>query len=72
MSAASMPIVVVEDDPFPRLIQVLLDPQTSAERRAAFADFMAHDLPDFDGWCERVRRNAPGLYPAAVRLVSSQ
>jgi len=72
MRNADMPIVVVEDDPFPRLIQVILDPQTSAERRAAFADFMAHDLPDFEGWCDSVRRNAPGLYPAEVRLVSSQ
>ncbi len=71
MPAADMPIVV-EDDPFPRLIQVVLDPQTSAGRRAACADFMAHDLPDFEGWCERVRRSAPGLYPAEVRLVSSQ
>lgn len=67
-----MTVIVVEDDPFPRLIQVILDPQTSAERRAAFADLMAHDLPDFDGWCERVRRDAPGLYPSEVRLVSSQ
>lgn len=67
-----MTVIVVEDDPFPRLIQVILDPQTSAERRAAFANLMAHDLPDFDGWCERVRRNAPGLYPSEVRLVSSQ
>jgi phosphoglycerate dehydrogenase-like enzyme len=71
MPTAELPILVVEDDPFPRLIQVILDPQTSAERRAAFAAFMAHDLPDFDGWCEKVRRNAPGLYPAEVRLVSS-
>jgi len=67
-----MTVIVVEDDPFPRLIQVILDPQTSTERRAAFAHFMAHDLPDFEGWCERVRRNAPGVYPSDVRLVSSQ
>jgi len=67
-----MTVIVVEDDPFPRLIQVILDPQTSTERRAAFAHFMAHDLPDFEGWCERVRRNAPGVYPSEVRLVSSQ
>lgn len=72
MPTADMPIIVVEDDPFPRLIQVILDPQTSAERHAAFATFMAHDLPDFEGWCESVRRNAAGLYPAEVRLVSSQ
>jgi phosphoglycerate dehydrogenase-like enzyme len=72
MPQLSSPVIVVEDDPFPRLIQVILDPKTPAERRAAFADLMAHDLPDFDGWCERVRRNAPVLYPAEVRLVTSQ
>jgi phosphoglycerate dehydrogenase-like enzyme len=63
--------IVVEDDPFTRLIQVVLDPGTSEERRAAFADFFAHDEPDFAGWCERVRRQASAVYPAAVRLVSS-
>ena len=65
-------VIVVEDDPFTRMIQVVLDPSTTAERRAAFADFFAHDEPDFEGWCERVRRSVPGLYPAAVRLVSTQ
>jgi phosphoglycerate dehydrogenase-like enzyme len=72
MPQLSSPVIVVEDDPFPRLIQVILDPRTPAERRAAFADLMAHDLPDFAGWCECVRRNAPALYPAEVRLVTSQ
>jgi phosphoglycerate dehydrogenase-like enzyme len=66
------PILIVEDDPFTRLVQVVLDPSTSPERHAAFADFMAHDQPDFAGWCERVRARAPNLYPADVRLVSSQ
>ena len=64
--------IVVEDDPFTRLIQVVLDPAASAERRAAFADFFSHDEPDFTGWCERVRRAASPLYPAEVRLVASQ
>jgi len=66
------PVIVVEDDPFTRLIKVVLDPGTTDERRAAFADFFAHDEPDFAGWCERVRRRVSGLYPAEVRLVSSQ
>lgn len=64
--------IVVEDDPFTRLIEVVLDPAATAERRAAFADFFAHDEPDFAGWCDRVRRAASALYPAEVRLVSSQ
>jgi phosphoglycerate dehydrogenase-like enzyme len=65
------PIVVVEDDPWTRLIGVVLDPKTSAERRGAFADFMLHDEPDFAGWCEALRSRAGGLYPSEVRLVPS-
>jgi phosphoglycerate dehydrogenase-like enzyme len=67
--ASSPPVIVVEDDPFTRLVGVVLDPTTSAERRAAFADFFAHDLPNFDDWCDRVRSQAAGLFPADVRVV---
>jgi phosphoglycerate dehydrogenase-like enzyme len=68
----SRPVIVVEDDPFTRLIQIVLDPTTSEERRAAFADFMSPDEPDFAGWCERVRTASPGLYPANVGMVTSE
>jgi phosphoglycerate dehydrogenase-like enzyme len=63
-------VVVVEDDPFPRLIQVILDPETPIERVAAFTHFFAHEEPDFPGWCERLRKRLKRLYPAQVRLVS--
>ena len=66
------PVIMVEDDPFTRLIPIVLDPASSEERRAAFADFMAPDEPDFDGWVRRVRAGASGLYPAEVRMVASQ
>jgi phosphoglycerate dehydrogenase-like enzyme len=66
------PIVVVEDDPWTRLIGVVLDPTTSEERRAAFADFMSPDEPNFAGWCEDVRARVGRLYPSEVRLVPSQ
>ena len=66
------PIIVVEDDPFPRMLQVMLDPAAAPERFAALADFFAHDLPDFAGWCEQLRARAGKLYPAKVQLVSSQ
>jgi phosphoglycerate dehydrogenase-like enzyme len=66
------PILVVEDDQFIRIIGVVLDPSTSEERRQAFAYFFAHDEPDFEGWCESVRKAAPGLYPAEVRLAGSE
>ncbi len=65
------PVIVVEDDPFLRLVGVVLDPGTSPERIAAFADFFAHDMPDFAGWLARVRANASAIWPAQVRLVTS-
>ena len=65
-------LLIVEDDPFLRIVQLVLDPNASRERLAAFADFFAHDEPDFAGWCAKVRQKAGGLYPAEVRLVESQ
>jgi phosphoglycerate dehydrogenase-like enzyme len=69
--ANAEPVIVVEDDVFTRLIAVVLDPRTSQERIDAFRMFMAHDEPDFDGWCERLRATVPGLVPSDVRLVST-
>src|SRR5260370_21979374 len=66
------PILVVEDDPWTRLIGVVLDPATSKERCAAFADFMSPDEPNFVGWCDALRARAGALYPSEVRLVPSQ
>jgi phosphoglycerate dehydrogenase-like enzyme len=54
------------------LIGVVLDPTTSEARRAAFADFMSPDEPDFAGWCDKLRARLGGLYPSEVRLVASQ
>src|SRR5215471_9098114 len=68
---AIRPIIVVEDDPWTRLIGVVLDPGTSEERRAAFAAFMSPDEPDFAGWCDGVRARVGRLYPSDVRLVPS-
>jgi phosphoglycerate dehydrogenase-like enzyme len=65
------PVLVVEDDVWARLLAVVLDPATSQERRAAYADFMSPDEPAFETWCERVRQTAGPLYPSDVRLVSS-
>lgn len=66
------PIIVVESDAALRPLQEILDAKPDPERAAANADFYAHDLPDFAGWTERVRRRVPGLYPAEVQLVSTQ
>ena len=65
-------MVVVEDDPFPRLLQVILDPATPPARVAAFTHFFAHEEPDFAGWCERLRARLKRIYPASVRLVPDQ
>jgi phosphoglycerate dehydrogenase-like enzyme len=72
MSVPSRPLVVVEDDRFLRLIQVILDPSTPAERFSAFSHFMAHDEPDFTGWCKRLRGRLNHLYPAEVRLAQNE
>src|SRR5262245_6007442 len=68
---AERPLIVVEDDAFLRLVPVILDPDAPAELITAFADFMAHDEPDFLGWCRRLRAAVPGLWPAEVRLVET-
>ncbi len=72
MASEVRPVIVVEDDPFLRLIQVILDPSTPRERLEAFSHFMAHDEPDFSGWCGQLRRRIPDLYPAEVRLVENE
>ena len=64
--------LAVENDTFLRLINVVLDPSASAERIEAFAHFCLHDLPDFRAWCDKIRAQAPNLYPSEVRLVDSQ
>jgi phosphoglycerate dehydrogenase-like enzyme len=72
MAASSQLKFVVENDSFLRLIQVVLDPNAPAERIAAFSHFCAHDLPDFPGWCGKVRSQAQNVYPTEVRLVDDQ
>jgi hypothetical protein len=45
--ALNSPVLIVQDDVWLRLIGVVLDPRTSQERVAAFADFMSPDEPNF-------------------------
>jgi phosphoglycerate dehydrogenase-like enzyme len=71
VSTAKTPLLVIEDDPFLRLVGIVLDPTTAAERYAAYADFFAHDDPDFDGYCARVRQRIGALFPSQVRLVDT-
>lgn len=66
------PVLVVEDDAFPRMLKAFLDPTIEPQRLAALADFFAHDLPDFAGWLAHLRAMAGPLYPADVRPVADQ
>ena len=63
---------VVENDSFLRLIQVVLDSNAPKERFEAFAHFCKHDTPDFLGWCDKIRVQAPTIYPTDVHLAGSQ
>jgi phosphoglycerate dehydrogenase-like enzyme len=72
MTSPDRPVLVVENDAFLRIIQIVLDPTTSPERIQAFADFFEHDLPDFDGYIKDVRAAAGAAFPAEVRLVDTQ
>jgi phosphoglycerate dehydrogenase-like enzyme len=65
-------ILTVEDDGFLRVVGIILDPATAPERVAAYADFFAHDEPDFAGYLARARRRAGALFPAEVRFVNTQ
>ena len=56
-----MPLILVEEDRVLRLIQVILDPQTTAERLAAFADFNSTDQADFSGWLSEIRASLKTL-----------
>jgi phosphoglycerate dehydrogenase-like enzyme len=69
MTVPIKPLIVVEDDSFLRVIQIVLDPAAPGDLVQAFAHFCAHDLPNFRSWCERIRGRVPQLYPADVRLV---
>lgn len=64
--------ILVEDDAYLRIVPVLLDSRTTDEHKAALADFMAHDIPDFVGWLQNFQQEIPGLFPARVELVMDQ
>jgi len=64
--------ILVENDHFLKIVPVILDPRTSDEHVRAVADFFAHDVPDFLGWCEQLRGEIPGLYPAHVEFADDQ
>src|SRR5262245_48400611 len=61
-----MPTLLIEEDHFLKIVPVILDPDIPDAHRHAVADFFAHDVPDFLGWCAALRDRMPGLYPTKV------
>jgi phosphoglycerate dehydrogenase-like enzyme len=64
--------ILVEDDPYLRMVPAILDPETPEERRKAIADFVSHDVSDFGAWCRRLRETAAGIFPAKVEFAFDQ
>ena len=64
--------LTVEDDGFLRVVGIILDPNTTLDRVAAYADFFAHDEPDFADYLAGARKRAGALFPADVRFVNTQ
>jgi phosphoglycerate dehydrogenase-like enzyme len=67
-----MACIVVQDDKILRFLEVILDPGVSAERVAAFQDYLGFDVPDVDGWFEAQRRRAAAIYPSKIHMVPDE
>ncbi len=67
-----MPTLLIEEDHFLKIVPVILDPDIPPAHRDAVADFFVHDVPDFLGWCERLRARVPALYPAKIVWAQDQ
>jgi phosphoglycerate dehydrogenase-like enzyme len=67
-----MPTLLIEEDHFLKIVPVILDPDIPDAHRRAVADFFAHDVPDFLGWCAVLRARMPGLYPTRVVWAADQ
>lgn len=66
------PAILVEEDHFLKIVAAVLDPATPPAHQQAVADFFAHDVPDFPGWCAELRARLSGLYPARITFAASQ
>jgi phosphoglycerate dehydrogenase-like enzyme len=67
-----MPVIVAQNDPIIRALQVVLDPKTDPERQAAIADYYSVDIRDFEDWRAKLRARLPGAFPAEMRMVDDQ
>jgi phosphoglycerate dehydrogenase-like enzyme len=67
-----MTTIVVQDDKILRFLEVILDPNVSEARVAAFRDYLGFDEPDPDGWFQAMRERAATIYPATIHMVADQ
>jgi phosphoglycerate dehydrogenase-like enzyme len=64
--------ILVENDPYLRIVPVILASNPDQDHRKAIIDFVGYDIPDFDGWCRKLHQKLPALYPAEIKMVSSR
>ncbi len=67
-----MTVVVAQDDPIIRNIQVVLDPDAPRDRIDAITDYFSVDMPGFAQWCAEIRSRADRVWPARFRMVEEQ
>lgn len=67
-----MATIVVQDDKILRFLEVILDPDVSAERIEAFRDYLSFDVPDPDAWFDEQRQRAAAIYPSKIHMVEDE
>ena len=66
-----IPKIIVEMDVFTRLFDVILNKNCNPDLVTAFADFFAHDVPDFESWLTQVRQQCVRIVPSNIVFVDS-
>ena len=66
-----LPKIIVEMDVFTRLFDVILNKDCNQDLVAAFSDFFAHDVPEFESWLIQVRQQCVRIYPSNIVFVES-
>lgn len=64
--------LVIENDVFTRVLEVILDTQCSVEKKDAFADFFHHDAPHFLDFAQSLRDSCLNLKDCQITYVDSQ
>ena len=67
-----MTVVVAQDDPIIRNIQIVLDPDAPRDRYEAIVDYFSVDVPQFAQWCDELRGRASRVWPSEFRMVDRQ